>query len=76
MHVDNKYWYFKSALSPDQCRNIIDLGLNAIKESKKNGIDTSGSTFGDTHKKEGEEKLALNDKTIEDLSKETNIERI
>ena len=36
MHVDNKYWYFKSVLSPDQCRNIIDSGLSKIEESKKN----------------------------------------
>ena len=75
MHVDNKYWYFKSVLSPDQCRNIIDSGLSKIEESKKNGIDTTASTYGDTQKKEGVDQIAQNDKTLEDISKEKNFKR-
>ena len=75
MHVDNKYWYFKSVLSPDQCRNIIDSGLSKIEESKKNGIDTTASTYGDTQKKERVDQIAQNDKTLDDISKEKNFKR-
>ena len=31
MQVKNSYYYFKSALSPDQCQRIIDMGKEKLK---------------------------------------------
>ena len=33
--VHNKYFWFKEILSPEVCKDIIDLGLSEIKQAKK-----------------------------------------
>ena len=30
MQVQNTYFWFKEALTPEQCQKIIDLGINEI----------------------------------------------
>ena len=75
MHIVNNYWNFKNALTPEQCKRIIDIGLEEISIAKQKGEDTTATTFGDTHKQTNEDKKPLNDKTIEDISNEVNIKR-
>jgi len=47
MLTKNAYWYYKSAISPEDCKKIIDLGLNTIQQTKERGETTLGSTGGD-----------------------------
>ena len=35
MQVQNSYFWFKEALTPDQCQKIIDLGVSEIERIKK-----------------------------------------
>jgi PKHD-type hydroxylase len=71
MQLKNSYYYFKSALSPELCKKIIDHGLKILDENKKKGIDTSAVTFGNNHKQVNTKATAQEDKTLEDLVKET-----
>ena len=50
MQLKNSYFYFKSAISPEQCKKIIDLGKSQIEEDKKSGIATHGTTGGNREK--------------------------
>ncbi len=74
MQVQNSYYYFKSALTPDQCQRIIDLGLSQIDKIKKSGGSTDATTFGHNHKqafeKKGKSVIPQGDKTIEDIKKD------
>jgi len=71
MQVQNTYFWFKSALTPEQCQKIIDLGVTEIDRIKKAGGSTEATTFGDNHKqafeKTGKEVIPQQDKTIEEL---------
>ena len=71
MQVRNTYFWFKSALTPEQCQKIIDLGVNEIDRVKKAGGSAEATTFGDNHKqafeKTGKEVIPQQDKTIEEL---------
>ena len=51
MQSENIYWYFQNAISKENCNKIIELGEKKIKENLAEGTTTSGTTFGDTHKK-------------------------
>jgi|DEB0MinimDraft_4_1074332.scaffolds.fasta_scaffold00309_13 PKHD-type hydroxylase len=70
------YYYFKSALTPDQCQRIIDYGNSLIEKEKKQGHSTAAVTFGNNHKQAFDEKginvQPLGDKTHEDVQKELN----
>ena len=39
MQVDNHFWYYTAALSPEICKQIIDLGDKSILEKKQKGED-------------------------------------
>ena len=72
MQVQNSYYFFKSALTPDQCKKIIDYGVSEMTNIKKDGGSTEATTFGDNHKQafekeEGKEVIPQHDKTIEEL---------
>ena len=67
MVVDNSYYYFQKALSPDDCKKIIDLGLSKIPEN----AETAGYTSkGDQPNAEPQK-----DKTLEELKKETGVDK-
>ena len=70
MQVQNTYFYFKSALTPEQCKKIIDYGKNEIDRIKTSGGSTEGTTFGNNHKQAMKDAIPQSDKTIEDLKKE------
>jgi PKHD-type hydroxylase len=71
MQVRNTYFWFKSALTPEQCQKIIDLGVNEIDRVKKAGGSAEATTFGDNHKqafeKTGKEAIPQQDKTNEEI---------
>ena len=83
MQVQNSYFWFKEALTPDQCQRIIDMGKARLNEIKKKGLTTEATTFGDNHKqafeKEGKKAIPQNDKTTDQLKQElgddTNVEK-
>ena len=66
MQLENIYFYFKSALTPEQCQRIIDLGNSKIF--------SGGTTFGKTEKDEMPDAKPINDKTFSDLDVEKNQE--
>ena len=74
MQTKNSYYYFKEALSPDQCQKIIDMGKKRLQEIKNSGESTEATTFGNNHKqafeKEGKKVIPQSDKTIEDIKKD------
>ena len=72
MQLKNYYWYIQSIFTPEICNEIISLGEKQIEYSKSLGVSTQALTVGDNQKK-SDSVLAQNDKTIEDLSKETHL---
>ena len=50
MQLANYYYYFKNAISPEDCQKIIDLGLAKIAEEKAAGNSVEAYTFGDNQK--------------------------
>ena len=72
MQLRNNYWYFQSTFSPEICQDIVSLGKNKIDFLKKQGVSTQALTRGDNQKKDNTQ-IPQNDKTVEDLSKETNL---
>lgn len=41
METKNYYWFWKSALTPEQCQKIIDLGDGTLTSRQKSGFDTT-----------------------------------
>jgi PKHD-type hydroxylase len=78
MDLNNFYYYFTSAISPEDCDRIIDTGLNKIKENKKQGINTAATTLGYSHKqalkKNKKKTKSIGDKTAEDIKKVGNLD--
>ena len=67
----NRYFYYKEALTPEQCERIINLGLSKIEEEKKLGNDVSAPTFGNTHKQaKSTSAIAQGDKDVQQLKSE------
>jgi hypothetical protein len=50
MELKYSYYYFISALDPETCKKIIELGESRLKQDQENGLDTNGFTFGETQK--------------------------
>ena len=77
MQVQNTYYFFKSALTPEQCQKIIDLGVTEIDNIKKAGGSTEATTFGNNHKQgleqEGIKAEAQADKTTEEVKTELGV---
>jgi len=74
MILKNNYYWFKEALSSDDCNKIIEHGCKRIEEQKSKGISTIAVTSGNTHKGGlGDHLVPMADQTFEDISKEENI---
>jgi len=73
MQVKNTYYWFKNAITPEQCQKIIDMGEKRLQEIQKSGGSTEATTFGDNHKqafeKEGREVIPQKDETVEEVKK-------
>jgi PKHD-type hydroxylase len=73
MDLNWAYYYFQNIISKENCNKIIELGLNQIKEDKKNGISTVAVTHGDKHKgglEAGNTSIA--DKTVDEIKSKTD----
>ena len=79
MQVQNTYYYFKSALSPDQCQKIIDMGVNKINKIKESGGSAEATTHGENHKqailKKNQTAIPQDDRTIEDIHKDVGSDK-
>ena len=77
MQVKNSYFWFKEALTPDECQRIIDQGNKQIDRAKSAGRDVSATTFGNNHKQgleeEGIKAEAQADKTTEEVKTELGV---
>jgi len=70
MELLYSYWYFKSALSPEICQKIIDLGIKRKEEHTQKGESTVAITGGRMEKQSKVNAEPLADKTIEELGKD------
>ena len=62
MHLKNSYWWFKSALSPEECQKIIDMGNAKLAAMEAVGESTEGWTENNKQKGAvGEEAIAQNE---------------
>ena len=50
MQLENYYYYFKSVLTPETCKKIIDLGLSEMEKTKSRGEMIEAYTGGGTEK--------------------------
>ena len=50
MQLQHSYYWFKQALDPDTCQQIIDLGTRQLNYDIERGVDPNAYTFGDSHK--------------------------
>lgn len=65
MQLQNSYYWFKSAIPPETCKQIIELGTSKIKEEEAKGNSTEAYTFGDQQKGAmGEDATPLNDQPL------------
>ena len=74
MNLHNNYYWFSEAIPKEACQKIIDLGLETLAKNKEDGIDTKGTTAGNTHKG-GLSSLnaPMDDKTLEEIAVDENI---
>jgi PKHD-type hydroxylase len=70
MQIKYSYWYFKQAISPEDCRRIIELGTRQIQESKEKGINVEGHTHGFNEKGENPGAAPQGEKTKQELIKD------
>lgn len=74
MNLKHNYYWFKDAISPENCQRIIDLGLSTLAKNKEDGIDTIGATAGNTHKGGSSTLVApMDDRSLEDIATEEHI---
>jgi PKHD-type hydroxylase len=72
--LKHNYYWFKEALSSDDCKKIIDYGCNKLEEEKLKGNSTVAVTAGNTQRG-GSDNLIMpmGDKTLEEISQEEQI---
>ena len=77
MKLMHPYISYKEVIKSDICQKIISLGLSNIKENKKKGISTLGTTLNEKHKKDINlernkvlENKTASDKTNDEIKKE------
>lgn len=50
MQLKYSYWFFKNAISKENCNRIIETGLSSLEKSKSLGLDTRAITYGHKEK--------------------------
>lgn len=50
MNLTYSYWHFKQAISPEDCRKILDMGIAKLEQDKSRGINTEAYTHGRNEK--------------------------
>lgn len=64
------YWYFQSALSPELCDRILEIGVNTIYDRKeKFGADAVSGSVGGWHQKStrAENAVPINEKPVDEF---------
>lgn len=69
MNTYNQYWHFTPALSPQQCQQILDIGVKKLQLSKQSGIDTSATTYGNKSKQNLKDAYSQKDLSAEEAKK-------
>jgi PKHD-type hydroxylase len=72
MNLENKYYYFKSVISPDICEKIISLGKEKMQKELDSGNSIDATTFGDNHKSGKPNAKPQKDLTIQQSLKKKN----
>jgi PKHD-type hydroxylase len=75
MKLKNYYWYFQSALSPEVCLKIKNLGLQKIKDCKKQNISTYGTTFNKNEKQSVKNGIPKGELTLQEVKDKTTYAR-
>jgi PKHD-type hydroxylase len=73
MDLKNNYWWFGSALSPDQCDRLIELGEAKIQKAKGQGKSTIATTAEPLHKGANPNSIPRNDLSVEEAKKVLNV---
>lgn len=50
MQLKYSYFFFKSAIPPETCQRIIDLGVSKLELERSQGLNVEAYTFGDRQK--------------------------
>lgn len=70
MQLENSYYYFNGAISPETCNRIISLGLSKIETEESLGRSTEAYTFGNKEKKSMPNSPSQGDLTVEEMQKQ------
>jgi PKHD-type hydroxylase len=73
MNLKNSYYWFKEAISPEDCQRIVDRGLAQLEINKQQGLDTGGVTSGGMEKQSKTNAISLEDKTVQEFALEKNV---
>jgi PKHD-type hydroxylase len=69
MNLKNSYYWFKSAISPEDCKRIMDIGIAKFQEEESKGVSTAASTYGDSDKQSKPNASPSGDLSVNELSK-------
>ena len=74
MQLQNNYYYFKNAISSENCQKIINLGLEQINNKKNIGENVYGTTHGKLHKTEdvNENRIPIGENVREQFTEKNN----
>jgi len=67
MQLEHSYWHFKSAINPETCKRIIDLGLSKLHAAQSAGHSTEAHTFGNKEKQSMPNSPAQGELTAEEM---------
>jgi len=70
MEIRHQYYYFKSALTSEQCNRIIETGKQYIENYKKNNIPIEAVTRGNREKGSNPDAKPIDDKTLSETKNE------
>ena len=76
MELENNYWWFSSAISPDDCDRLIELGESKIQEAKNAGNCTIAKTRSAQYKGAIPNAIPRNDLTAQDVKTLLNIDDV
>ena len=73
MYLQNSYYWFESAISPEDCRKIINAGLTQLESNKQQGLNVGGVTTGGMEKHSKTNAVSLQEKTLQEFALENNM---
>lgn len=76
MNLKNYYYWFNTAISSEDCKKIISLGLEQLENDRNRGVETSGITAGAMEKQAKSEAIPLQEKTLQEIAEEKQVTTI